>query len=101
MYKCVRAPTPFAASGMYYLRINMRFYIHSTGGFETPFVAINWDDIGVWNVDNYVRVFFHTLYAATTMAIVSSAIAERGDHRAFFAFTIWFSAVVYPFPAYW
>lgn len=70
-------------------------------GYQTPVVAFSVDNLLVLRVHDYILVLIHTLYASTLGAIVSGAMAERGDNRGVFAFAVCLSCIIYALPAYW
>jgi Amt family ammonium transporter len=50
---------------------------------------------------NYADFFFQVVFVATSMSIVSGAVAERMKLSAFLLFSIIFTALIYPIQGYW
>ncbi len=53
------------------------------------------------NYSNYADLFFQTVFCATAATIVSGAMAERTEFKAYLIFTIVISVVIYPISGHW
>ncbi|MCF8358483.1 MAG: ammonium transporter [Prolixibacteraceae bacterium] len=53
------------------------------------------------NYSDYADLFFQTVFCATAATIVSGAMAERTEFKAYLIFTIVISVVIYPISGHW
>ena len=53
------------------------------------------------NYANYSDLFFQTVFCATAATIVSGAMAERTEFKAYLIFTIVISVLIYPISGHW
>ena len=53
------------------------------------------------NIPQTAFLIFQTMFCATTATIVSGAMAERTQFRAYFVYCIFISALVYPLAGHW
>merc|ERR1719318_1580209 len=61
-----------------------------------------WNVIDVENeAHEYAKLFFQMSFATTATTIVSGAVAERVNLKAYIIFAIINTGLVYPFPAHW
>ncbi|MGF7140092.1 ammonium transporter [Roseimarinus sediminis] len=53
------------------------------------------------NYSDYADLFFQTVFAATAATIVSGAMAERTEFKAYLIFTIVITVLIYPISGHW
>jgi ammonium transporter, Amt family len=53
------------------------------------------------NYSDYADLFFQTVFCATAATIVSGAMAERTEFKAYLIFTIVISVLIYPISGHW
>ena len=53
------------------------------------------------NYADYTNLFFQTVFCATAATIVSGAMAERTEFKAYLIFTIVISVLIYPITGHW
>lgn len=53
------------------------------------------------NYADYTNLFFQTVFCATAATIVSGAMAERTEFKAYLIFTIVISVLIYPISGHW
>ena len=53
------------------------------------------------NYADYASLFFQTVFAATAATIVSGAMAERTEFKAYLIFSIVITALIYPISGHW
>ncbi len=76
-------------------------YGESIGGFiGTPDLFFMSDGFGD-NYSDYADLFFQTVFAATAATIVSGAMAERTEFKAYLIFTIVITVLIYPISGHW
>ncbi|WP_319500833.1 ammonium transporter [uncultured Draconibacterium sp.] len=76
-------------------------YGDSIGGFiGTPDLFFMSDGFGS-NYSDYADLFFQTVFAATAATIVSGAMAERTEFKAYLIFSIVITVVIYPISGHW
>jgi Amt family ammonium transporter len=54
-----------------------------------------------YNYPGYADLFFQTVFCATAATIVSGAMAERTEFKAYLIFTIVISVLIYPISGHW
>ena len=76
-------------------------YGDSLGGFigipDLFFMSDGYGD----NYSDYADLFFQTVFCATAATIVSGAMAERTEFKAYLIFTIVISVLIYPISGHW
>ncbi|MCF8361468.1 MAG: ammonium transporter [Prolixibacteraceae bacterium] len=76
-------------------------YGDSIGGFiGTPDLFFMSEGYGS-NYSDYADLFFQTVFAATAATIVSGAMAERTEFKAYLIFTIVITVLIYPISGHW
>lgn len=76
-------------------------YGDSIGGFiGIPDLFFMSDGFGE-NYADYSDLFFQTVFCATAATIVSGAMAERTEFKAYLIFTIVISVLIYPISGHW
>ena len=76
-------------------------YGDSIGGFlGTPDLFFNSDGFGD-NYSDFADLMFQTVFCATAATIVSGAMAERTEFKAYLIFTIVISVIIYPISGHW
>ncbi|MCG6186497.1 ammonium transporter [Maribellus maritimus] len=76
-------------------------YGDSIGGFiGTPDLFFMSDGFGD-NYSDYADIFFQTVFAATAATIVSGAMAERTEFKAYLIFSIVITVIIYPTSGHW
>jgi Amt family ammonium transporter len=76
-------------------------YGESIGGFiGTPDLFFMSEGYGS-NYSDYADLFFQTVFAATAATIVSGAMAERTEFKAYLIFTIVITVLIYPISGHW
>ncbi|WP_319482461.1 ammonium transporter [uncultured Draconibacterium sp.] len=76
-------------------------YGDSIGGFiGTPDLFFMSDGFGD-NYSDYADLFFQTVFAATAATIVSGAMAERTEFKAYLIFSIVITVIIYPISGHW
>lgn len=76
-------------------------YGESIGGFiGTPDLFFMSEGYGA-NYSDYADLFFQTVFAATAATIVSGAMAERTEFKAYLIFTIVITVLIYPISGHW
>lgn len=76
-------------------------YGSSIGGFiGTPDLFFMSDGFGD-NYADYADLFFQTVFAATAATIVSGAMAERTEFKAYLWFSIVITVFIYPISGHW
>jgi Amt family ammonium transporter len=76
-------------------------YGESLGGFVgIPDLFFMSDGVGD-NYADYADLFFQTVFAATAATIVSGAMAERTEFKAYLIFSIVITVVIYPISGHW
>jgi len=76
-------------------------YGDSIGGFVgNPDLFFMSDGFGD-NYADYADLFFQTVFAATAATIVSGAMAERTEFKAYLIFSIVITVVIYPISGHW
>lgn len=68
------------------------------GGFDKMFFIS--DGFGD-NYSDYADIFFQTVFCATAATIVSGAMAERTEFKAYLIFSIVISVLIYPVSGHW
>ncbi len=75
-------------------------YGDSIGGFiGTPDLFFMSDGFGSYS--DYADLFFQTVFAATAATIVSGAMAERTEFKAYLIFSIVITVLIYPISGHW
>ncbi|QSX36597.1 ammonium transporter [Shewanella sedimentimangrovi] len=74
---------------------------NSEGGFLPSFGALIGSQAGDASHALESDFFFQVVFVATSMSIVSGAVAERMKLWAFLAFSVVMTAVIYPVEGYW
>ncbi len=76
-------------------------YGDSIGGFiGTPDLFFMSDGFGD-NYSDYADLFFQTVFAATAATIVSGAMAERTEFKAYLIFSVVITVLIYPISGHW
>ncbi len=76
-------------------------YGDSIGGFVgNPDLFFMSDGFGD-NYADYADLFFQTVFAATAATIVSGAMAERTEFKAYLIFSIVITVIIYPISGHW
>ena len=76
-------------------------YGDSIGGIiGTPDLFFMSDGFGD-NYADYADLFFQTVFAATAATIVSGAMAERTEFKAYLIFSIVITVLIYPISGHW
>ncbi len=76
-------------------------YGDSIGGFiGTPDLFFMSDGYGD-NYADYADLFFQTVFAATAATIVSGAMAERTEFKAYLIFSVVITVLIYPISGHW
>ncbi|WP_372650717.1 ammonium transporter [Draconibacterium sp.] len=76
-------------------------YGDSIGGFiGMPDLFFMSDGFGD-NYSDYADLFFQTVFAATAATIVSGAMAERTEFKAYLIFSIVITVIIYPISGHW
>ena len=76
-------------------------YGDSIGGFVgTPDLFFMSDGFGD-NYSDYADLFFQTVFAATAATIVSGAMAERTEFKAYLIFSVVITVLIYPISGHW
>jgi Amt family ammonium transporter len=76
-------------------------YGDSIGGFiGMPNLFFMSDGFGD-NYSDYADLFFQTVFAATAATIVSGAMAERTEFKAYLIFSIVITVLIYPISGHW
>lgn len=76
-------------------------YGDSIGGIiGTPDLFFMSDGFGD-NYSDYADLFFQTVFAATAATIVSGAMAERTEFKAYLIFSIVITVLIYPISGHW
>ncbi|MBN2261813.1 MAG: ammonium transporter [Prolixibacteraceae bacterium] len=92
----------FAIGSLLYWIIGFTLmYGDSLGGFigipDLFFMSDGYGD----NYSDYADLFFQTVFCATAATIVSGAMAERTEFKAYLIFTIVISVLIYPISGHW
>ena len=92
----------FAIGSILYWTIGFTLmYGDSLGGFVgIPDLFFMSDGYGE-NYSDYADLFFQTVFCATAATIVSGAMAERTEFKAYLIFTIVISVFIYPISGHW
>ncbi len=92
----------FAIGSLLYWIIGFTLmYGDSIGGFiGTPDLFFMSDGFGD-NYSDYADLFFQTVFAATAATIVSGAMAERTEFKAYLIFSIVITVLIYPTSGHW
>jgi Amt family ammonium transporter len=92
----------FAIGSLLYWVIGFTLmYGDSIGGFiGTPDLFFMSDGFGD-NYSDYADIFFQTVFAATAATIVSGAMAERTEFKAYLIFSIVITVIIYPTSGHW
>lgn len=92
----------FAIGSLLYWIIGFTImYGDSIGGFiGIPDLFFMSDGFGE-NYADYSDLFFQTVFCATAATIVSGAMAERTEFKAYLIFTVVISVVIYPISGHW
>ena len=76
-------------------------YGDSIGGIiGTPDLFFMSDGFGD-NYADYADLFFQTVFAATAATIVSGAMAERTEFKAYLIFSVFITVLIYPISGHW
>jgi len=76
-------------------------YGDTIGGIiGTPDLFFMSDGFGE-NYSDYTDLFFQTVFAATAATIVSGAVAERTEFKAYLIFTVVITVLIYPVSGHW
>jgi Amt family ammonium transporter len=92
----------FAVGSLLYWIIGFTLmYGDSIGGIiGTPDLFFMSDGYGE-NYSDYADLFFQTVFAATAATIVSGAMAERTEFKAYLIFSIVITVLIYPISGHW
>ena len=92
----------FAIGSLLYWAIGFTLmYGESIGGLiGTPHLFFMSDGFGD-NYSDYADLFFQTVFAATAATIVSGAMAERTEFKAYLIFSIVITVLIYPISGHW
>ncbi len=92
----------FAIGSLLYWIIGFTLmYGDSIGGIiGTPDLFFMSDGFGD-NYSDYADLFFQTVFAATAATIVSGAMAERTEFKAYLIFSIVITVLIYPISGHW
>ncbi len=92
----------FAIGSILYWAIGFTImYGDSIGGFiGMPHLFYMSDGFGD-NYSDYANLFFQTVFAATAATIVSGAMAERTEFKAYLIFSIVITVLIYPISGHW
>ncbi len=92
----------FAVGSLLYWIIGFTLmYGDSIGGFVgMPDLFFMSDGFGD-NYSDYADLFFQTVFAATAATIVSGAMAERTEFKAYLIFSIVITVLIYPVSGHW
>ncbi len=92
----------FAIGSLLYWFIGFTLmYGDSIGGFiGTPDLFFMSEGFGA-NYSDYADLFFQTVFAATAATIVSGAMAERTEFKAYLIFSIVITVLIYPISGHW
>ncbi len=92
----------FAIGSLLYWVIGFTImYGDSIGGLiGTPDLFFMSDGFGD-NYSDYADLFFQTVFAATAATIVSGAMAERTEFKAYLIFSIVITVLIYPISGHW
>ena len=92
----------FAIGSLLYWIIGFTLmYGDSIGGIiGTPDLFFMSDGFGD-NYSDYADLFFQTVFAATAATIVSGAMAERTEFKAYLIFTVVITVLIYPVSGHW
>ena len=92
----------FAIGSLLYWIIGFTLmYGDSIGGIiGTPHLFFMSDGFGD-NYADYADLFFQTVFAATAATIVSGAMAERTEFKAYLIFSIVITVLIYPISGHW
>ncbi len=92
----------FAIGSLLYWVIGFTLmYGDSIGGFVgMPDLFFMSDGFGD-NYSDYADLFFQTVFAATAATIVSGAMAERTEFKAYLIFSIVITVLIYPISGHW
>jgi Amt family ammonium transporter len=92
----------FAIGSILYWAIGFTImYGDSIGGFiGMPNLFFMSDGFGD-NYSDYADLFFQTVFAATAATIVSGAMAERTEFKAYLIFSIVITVLIYPISGHW
>ncbi len=92
----------FAIGSLLYWAIGFTImYGDSIGGIiGTPDLFFMSDGFGD-NYSDYADLFFQTVFAATAATIVSGAMAERTEFKAYLIFSIVITVLIYPISGHW
>lgn len=92
----------FAIGSLLYWMIGFTLmYGDSIGGLiGTPDLFFMSEGFGA-NYSDYADLFFQTVFAATAATIVSGAMAERTEFKAYLIFSIVITVLIYPISGHW